>query len=138
VVLRNDLAELQRLAGWIESWAQRVSPDMSFAIQLCLEEAVANIIMYGAARHEQLDITVDVEGEAETLNVCIEDDGRLFDPTQVPPAMLPASLDEAAVGNLGIHLMRSFASGMHYERRNGRNRLTLQFIEPRADPQRSE
>jgi serine/threonine-protein kinase RsbW len=138
LALRNDLAELQRLAGWIESWAQRVSPDMSFAIQLCLEEAVANIIMYGAARHERLDITVDVEGEAETFKVCIEDDGWLFDPTQVPPATPPASLDEATVGNLGIHLMRSFASGMHYERRNGRNRLTLQFIEPRADPQQSE
>jgi anti-sigma regulatory factor (Ser/Thr protein kinase) len=39
------------------------------------------------------------------------------------------SLEEAKVGDLGIHLMRSFASGMHYERRDGRNRLTLQFVE---------
>ena len=40
-----------RLAGWIEGWAQRgVSADVSFAVQLCLEEAVANIIMYGWRR----------------------------------------------------------------------------------------
>jgi serine/threonine-protein kinase RsbW len=135
VVLGNDLAELRRLAGWIEGWSQRVSPEMSFAIALCLEEAVANVIMYGAATHEQLEITVDVAGSAEKLRVCIEDDGRHFDPTRVPPATLPTSLDEAKVGNLGIHLMRSFASGMHYERRDGRNRLTLEFLEPRADPQ---
>jgi len=46
--LRSDLAELKRLAGWIEAQAQQeLSADTSFAIQLCLEEAVANIIMHG-------------------------------------------------------------------------------------------
>jgi anti-sigma regulatory factor (Ser/Thr protein kinase) len=39
---------------------------------------------------------------------------------------------EAKIGDLGIHLMRSFASGMHYERRDGCNRLTLRFKESRA------
>jgi anti-sigma regulatory factor (Ser/Thr protein kinase) len=39
------------------------------------------------------------------------------------------SLEEAKVGDLGIHLMRSFASDMHYERQDGRNRLTLRFVE---------
>ena len=29
--------------------------------------------------------------------------------------------------------MRSFASGLRYERRNGRNRLTLQFLELAGD-----
>ena len=44
--LRSDLAELKRLAGWIKAQAQQeLSADTSFAIQLCLEEAVANIIM---------------------------------------------------------------------------------------------
>ena len=46
MVLHNDLAELKRLAAWIEGWArQGVSSDVSFAVQLCLEEAVANVIM---------------------------------------------------------------------------------------------
>jgi hypothetical protein len=43
----RDLAELERLAVWIEGWAKRdLSPELSFAVQVCLE-AVANIIMYG-------------------------------------------------------------------------------------------
>ena len=59
LVLRNDVAELQRLAGWIEGFArQGMSTDVSFAVQLCLEEAVANIIMYGAARDDRLEIAV--------------------------------------------------------------------------------
>ena len=39
------------------------------------------------------------------------------------------SRSRAKVGNLGIHLMRSFASGMHHERRDGCLRLTLLFVE---------
>jgi anti-sigma regulatory factor (Ser/Thr protein kinase) len=53
LVLRNDVAELERLAGWIEGFTgQGTSPDVSFAVQLCLEEAVANIIMYGGAKDD--------------------------------------------------------------------------------------
>ena len=51
LVLRNHLAELRQLAAWIERWTQEGVPaNVSFALQLCLEEAVANVIMYGADR----------------------------------------------------------------------------------------
>ena len=129
LVLRNNLAELDRLAGWIEGWAQQdLSPDLSFAVQLCLEEAVANIIMHSVA-NGRLEIAVEVERKDQTLVARIEDNGSAFDPTQVPPPPVPASLDEAKVGDIGIHLMRSFASGIHYERRDGTNRLTMRFAQ---------
>jgi anti-sigma regulatory factor (Ser/Thr protein kinase) len=129
--LRSDLAELKRLAGWIKARArQELSADTSFAIQLCLEEAVANIIMYGGGtKDDHLGITIELERNGGTLVARIEDTGREFDPTQVPPLSVAKSLEEAKVGGLGIHLMRSYASGMHYERRDGRNWLTLQFGE---------
>jgi anti-sigma regulatory factor (Ser/Thr protein kinase) len=137
LVLRNDLAELQRLAGWIEGWAQRgVSADVSFAVQLCLEEAVANVIMYAGAKDSRLEIAVEVERSGTTLVARIEDNGRHFDPTQVPPRSVAASLDEASVGDVGIHLIRSFASGMNYERLEGCNRLTLRFTESQVNSQR--
>jgi len=135
LVLRNDVAELQRLAGWLERLAQQgMSSDVSFAVQLCLEEAVANIIMYGAARGDRLEIAVELERNGGTLVARIEDNGRQFDPTRAPPPAVAASLEQAKVGDLGIHLMRSFASGMDYERRDGRNRLTLRFAESRPSP----
>jgi len=135
LVLRNDVAELQRLAGWLERLAQQgMSSDVSFAVQLCLEEAVANIIMYGAARGDRLEIAVALERNGGTLVARIEDNGRQFDPTRAPPPAVATSLEQAKVGDLGIHLMRSFASGMDYERRDGRNRLTLRFAESRPSP----
>jgi anti-sigma regulatory factor (Ser/Thr protein kinase) len=47
------------------------------------------------------------------------------------------SLEEAKIGDVGIQLIRSFASGMDYERRDGCNRLTLRFTEPQTASQRS-
>jgi serine/threonine-protein kinase RsbW len=106
---------------------------LSFAVQVCLEEAVANIIMYSTTTDDRLEIVVEVERRNQTLVARIEDNGSAFDPTQVPRPPVPASLAEAKVGNLGIHLVRSFASGMHYERRDNRNRLTIWFIEESAN-----
>jgi anti-sigma regulatory factor (Ser/Thr protein kinase) len=133
LVLRNDLAELGRLAGWVEGWAQpSVTADMSFAIQLCLEEAVANIIMYSGVKDDRLEIAVELERNGGTLVARVEDTGRQFDPTLFPLPIPATSLEEAEVGDLGIHLMRSFADGMDYERRDCRNRLTLRFVESRV------
>jgi serine/threonine-protein kinase RsbW len=128
LLLHRDLSELQRLAVWIEHQAARdLSADLSFALQVCLEEAVANIMMYSAPQDAPLEIAVEVERSDQTLVARIEDNGSAFDPTQVARPPRPASLAEAKVGNLGIHLMRSFANGMHYERRDSRNRLTMRF-----------
>jgi serine/threonine-protein kinase RsbW len=132
LVLHNDLAELKRLTAWIEGWGHRVSTDVSFAVQLCLEEAVANVIMYGGASDERLEIMVEVERNGALLVARVVDNGREFDPTRVPAPSTPISLADAKVGDLGIHLMRSFASAMHYERRDGCNRLTLRFKQSRA------
>ena len=131
LMLRNDLAELERLAGWVEGWTQReVSPDLSHAIQLCLEEAVANLIFHGAARgSDRVIMTVELERSGGMVIARLEDNSWQFDPTQAPPPPASTSLDEATVGNVGISLIRRFASGMEYERRDGRNRLMLRFME---------
>jgi serine/threonine-protein kinase RsbW len=128
LLLRNDLAELARLARWVEARMKREpSFDLRFAVALCLEEAVANIIMHGGAMPDE--IGVELARDGDSLIATIEDSGRSFDPTQLPAPALAASLDVAKVGDLGVHLIRSFSRHMAYERRDGRNRLTLRFRE---------
>jgi serine/threonine-protein kinase RsbW len=126
--LRADLSELRRLAQWIKARAPQVlCADGLFGVQLCLEEAVANIIMHGGGKDDRLEIAIELERNGGTLVARIEDSGCEFDPTLFPPLSVAKSLEEAKVGYCGIQLMRCFASGLHYERQNGRNRLTLQF-----------
>ena len=65
----------------------------------------------GAAKDDRLEIAIELEDNAGTLVARIEDNGLPFDPTQVRSPPLATSLEQAKVGDLGIHLIRSFASG---------------------------
>jgi anti-sigma regulatory factor (Ser/Thr protein kinase) len=127
LVLKRELSELDRLTAWVQAIEQRfgLPSAVAFALGLCLEEAVANIIMYGASGHG--DIAITVEQASGELLARIEDDGWQFDPTSTARRVPPRSLDDAPVGELGIHLMRTFATDMRYERRSGYNTLTLTF-----------
>lgn len=86
---------------------------------------MANIIRYSGAAGQ--DIALELAASGRDVLATIEDNGQSFDPTTFPPPSQPTSLTDARVGKLGIHLMRNLASEMRYERRSGRNRLTLRF-----------
>jgi serine/threonine-protein kinase RsbW len=107
--LHGDIGELERLSAWIEDCRQRIHPDVSHAIQLCLEEAVANVIMHGTAGDDRVAITVELSGRDAVVR--LEDNSWQFDPTQAPPPPVAASFEEATVGLFGISLIRNFASG---------------------------
>ena len=135
LVLRSSLEELERLATWVETLNPDagLNSDQALALQLCLEEAVANIVMYGGAADDAA-IVIQIAQSDGALIAIIEDSARPFDPTQVPPRAKPVSLDEARIGELGVHLIRHYSSQMHYERRDDRNRLTLTFARSNAPP----
>jgi anti-sigma regulatory factor (Ser/Thr protein kinase) len=128
LVLRAHLSEIERPPAWIERIAGRagLATETTFALQLCVEEAIANIIMYSGAP-EEARISVDLMLDSGRVVVVIEDGGRPFDPTGLPPRVKPASLHESRIGELGVHLMRQYSSSMRYRRLDGRNRLTLTF-----------
>lgn len=126
ISLSSRLPELRRLSTWIEDAAHRMNftTDLAFALQLCVEEAVANIMMYGGAQG-RTPITIELRTTKDCLTAIIEDGMASFDPTQVTPRIPPVSLEESQIGGLGIHLIRHYSSEMHYERLGDRNRLTL-------------
>lgn len=139
-MLRNDFAELGRLAAFVEDYARRVRlpPKATFAIELCLEEAVTNVIRHGAAEGRASSIVATLQREPDAVTLCIEDDGAPFDPTLVEPYVPPASLEEAKIGGLGLHLMREFSTYMRYERSADRNRLNMVFLLARYAPAAGE
>lgn len=133
IELRNDMDELERLADFAREIGETegLSADQRFALELCLEEAVTNIIMHGGLKDKkQPHIWVTLASDAPALTIILEDDARPFDPTSVPPPQAAASLEEARIGGAGLPLMHKLATGMSYEFRDGRNRLTLSFAAP--------
>jgi anti-sigma regulatory factor (Ser/Thr protein kinase) len=134
LTITPDLSELGRVTEWADGLAAQMGlpgPTV-FAIQLCFEEAVSNIIRHG--RLDQVrgnkEVHLALERCDGTVIATIADHGVAFDPRTVPPPRHAANLDEAMVGGQGVNLMRKFASGMEYERRGDMNRLVLRFVLP--------
>jgi len=131
--LRNDPAEIGKLTHWIlAACAAAQLPDKtSFAVQLCLDEAVANIMQYGSGSPDGASaIAASLERGQSGVVLDIEDDGCAFDPTRAAPPAQAATLELLPVGGLGIHFMRQYSSRMEYSRSGGRNRLRLTFAAP--------
>ena len=93
MVMRNDPGEVGKLTQWIiETCAAAHIPEKtSFAVQLCLDEAVANILQHAeqhAEQHRQEDgarasaISASLERGDAGVWLDIEDDGEAFDPTR--------------------------------------------------------
>jgi anti-sigma regulatory factor (Ser/Thr protein kinase) len=135
-----DIAELTRVAEWVEGVADRLElPDQTrFALDLCLEEALANVIRYGFPDGIDADRTVRVglDRAEDAVLVTVEDHGVAYDPLATAEPVLPTTLDEASIGGLGVHLMRQFTQQMAYQRQDETNRLILRIgtTEPAPDP----
>ena len=129
LVLRNEFEEMHRLGPWIEEVVGRSSfgPATSFAVQVCLDEAVANVIRHRRPNAKASRIVVTLGRKDTECSLCIEDDGPPFDPTSVVPRIQPPTFELGEIGGLGVHLMRTFSTRMHYERIAEQNRLQLFF-----------
>jgi anti-sigma regulatory factor (Ser/Thr protein kinase) len=128
--LRSEVAEGERLTKWILSVCTKYSlPDkVAFALQLCLDEVVANIIEHSKRRGRgATEISVNIARGDKGIVMSVVDDGDEFDPTQFESPESRPSLDERPVGGVGIRLMRKFATGLRYERIGQRNHLHFTF-----------
>ena len=129
LTLRNDRAEIARMMAWIGDLVAPLglSPRTTHALQLCLEEAVTNIVSHAFEPGTVHDVRVALWRDDSALRAEVSDDGRPFDPLSHELPAAPKDLQSAPVGGLGIKLMRSFAGNIAYRRCGTTNRLTLSF-----------
>lgn len=73
--------------------------------------------------HVDVDVVADDAGLLVTLRT--EDDGVAFDPTAAEEPDTEAALEDREIGGLGILLVRSMTDTQDYQRRDGKNVLTL-------------
>jgi len=125
--LANDLAGLAGLADRIERFGseQGLATNVVNALNVALDEAVSNAINHGYDAGMRGEIAVRLRRETDRVEVEVEDDGRPFDPLQVPPPDLTLPLERRPIGGLGIHLIRNLMDEVSYARRDGRNVLKM-------------
>ena len=128
ITFRNDIAEISRLAGFIDEVAEKVSlpMDMVFSLNLVLEEAVTNVIMYAYPKEEHEFIYLSADIQDGSLVFVLTDSGKEFDPTLMPDADISLSAEDRQIGGLGIFLIRQIMNEVKYERIDNKNVLTLE------------
>ncbi len=128
LTLKNDLAELTRAAEAIETHGESRGWPMKWIMNatLSLDELITNIVSYGYRDREEHEILVTLTEEDGALVVVLEDDGIAFDPfSAAPEPDLEAGVEGRRIGGLGVYFVKSLMDEVAYERRDGRNRITL-------------
>ncbi len=108
----RDLLDTRRLDG-----------EPRHNVELAFEEIATNIIRH-ASSSEDIEVTIDFARDEIVLT--FEDNGVPFDPRERPDPAVPASLDEAGFGGLGLMMVRKLSTRLTYARTpQCRNNLTV-------------
>ena len=121
LVIKNDISEISKLATFIGE----LSEELNFNLNLVLEEAVSNVILYAYSKEVQKEINLLANISDNNLIFVLTDSGKEFDPTKVPDADVTLSAEEREIGGLGIFLIRQIMDTVEYQRIDGKNVLTM-------------
>lgn len=127
ITIDNDVKQISRLEGFVNGIASRhgLSDTDASAINLALEEAVTNVVLYAYPKGQRGRIDLDSKYVDGHLEFALSDSGVEFDPTKAPDINVDASVEERPIGGLGIHLVRTIMDSVRYERKGGKNILRM-------------
>ena len=127
LVIKNDITEISKLAIFIEELSEELAlaPELTFNLNLALEEAVSNVILYAYGEEKQKEIFLSANMSDNNLTFVLTDYGKEFDPTKVPDADVTLSAEEREIGGLGIFLIRQIMNTIEYQRVDGKNVLIM-------------
>jgi anti-sigma regulatory factor (Ser/Thr protein kinase) len=127
LTLHNDISEVPQLNDFIEAVAERlgIEPSTALQLQLAVEEAVVNVMDYAYPPDSVGEVSVATTSDGQCLKIVITDSGIPFDPTEQEKADISLSVEERQIGGLGILLVNEIMDAVSYERKDGKNVLTL-------------
>ena len=87
ITIRNDFSEIAKVHTTMDAFCRfySVPQDSMYAINLALDELLANTINYGYDGGEVHSIGITLEYTKSTVNITVVDDGNAFNPFDAPP-----------------------------------------------------
>ena len=139
ISLGNELREIAGVAARIDEFcASRDLQHAAYAVNLAIDEILTNTIEHGYEDDERHRIELIVRVEEESLVVVIVDDSLPFDLGIAPERDLDASLEDTALGGLGLFLVHQMMDSVDYRREQGCNVVTLVKHTRNAEPPPSD
>lgn len=131
--LTNAPAELPELMTAVAAFLDQggVEASTRFALLLCVDELVSNVMMHGYPEGGADDLALTLELALDAATLTLEDGGVAFDPVaDAPAAVIAGPASARRVGGLGVHAVRAHVDELAYDRREGRN--VLRVVKRRA------
>ncbi|WP_439814026.1 ATP-binding protein [Zavarzinia sp. CC-PAN008] len=129
-----DASALRSLTQQVAAYcAAAGQAEHTYDIAFAVEELLVNAATHGRCGLDGPgEVRIRLERAPAGLVLLFEDDGQPFDPTAHPDPDLMLGADQRQEGGLGIYILKTLMD-VRYERRDGRNRVTLAT---RAQPPR--
>lgn len=117
IVFASDLANLSTALDFVRAQCRLAgaSDDETFACELATDEACTNIIEHAYQGRKDGEIRLACLWADEVFIVRLRDHGRPFDPTRVAAPPRVERLEDAEIGGLGLHFMRSLMDEIRFE-----------------------
>ncbi len=126
VVIPSDPAEASRVQDHVERllMAHRYDEHEVFSIRLALEEALVNAIKHGNQLDRKKNVHIQFRINSDRFDVHIIDEGRGFNPEDLPDPMAPENLERPC--GRGLLLIRHYMTEVIYHPPG--NRLSMSLI----------
>ena len=126
-VILREIAEMPRLQRFMQTVSEHARLDhaLSMNLNLALEEAVSNVLLYAYQNGAGGAVSVGAVVWKDRIDFTVTDSGIPFDPTLIPDPDLSADVKDRPVGGLGIYLVRRIMDQVTYARKDGQNILSM-------------
>ena len=128
LLVDNQISELSNVVDFLdelgEEWELPVG--LVFSLNLVMEEALTNIILYGFEDSNQHTIEINFSKRGgDELSITLIDDGLPYDPTLKADPDITLAVEDRPIGGLGIFLIKKIMDKVEYQRNKNKNHLIL-------------
>ncbi len=125
IVVTPDQASIAVVASYVEETLEKSEVFLKdgYKINIALDELYSNIVQYSGASEAKVSCVVD----EHNVILCLQDNGRPFDPTAKEDADMEQLAREEQIGGRGIFLVKKLMSEMTYCYQNGYNEVTVRL-----------
>lgn len=113
---------------------RKLLPALRYRLGLVVDELVSNCIAHGTVPGQDTTIRVLVTDLENTVEIEITDAGPRFDPSTHPISRCPEK-GPAAIGGMGLCLVRNLASDLVYTRGQSSNHLRITLAKAPQEPE---
>ena len=129
ISLKKDPAEVRRVVETVEAFCAKhnLPQQLIFHFNLALDELLTNVMNYGYDQiaTDDYDVSVHLVLDQGTLTAELRDNGRAFNPLDMPDPDLSLSLEDKPIGGLGIYFVKTLMDHVEYHREGAYNRLVM-------------